>query len=134
MGKYIQFFVASIVTVAISVGVITSPVMAVGDGGAVGGVNAARGTGVPSNLANGDGSIIRRGINLMLYGIGILSVVMLIYGGFLYIVSGGQKEKVTSAKNTILYAVIGLLIAIFAYAIIHFVINIAIGGGNATDV
>ena len=70
----------------------------------------------------------------MLYGIGVLSVIMLIFGGFRYIVSGGQKEKVTAAKNTILYAIIGLLVAVFAYAIINFVIMTVISGGSTTDV
>lgn len=71
----------------------------------------------------------------MLYFIGILAVVMLIFGGFRYVVSSGNKDAVTSAKNTILYAVIGLLVALFAYAIIQFVLNTVIGlGGNSTDV
>ena len=50
----------------------------------------------------------------MLYAIGVLSVIMLIFGGLRYVISGGQKEAVTAAKNTILYAVVGLLIAVFA--------------------
>ena len=44
----------------------------------------------------------------MLFGVGVLSVVMLIFGGFRYVISGGKKESVTNAKNTILYAIIGL--------------------------
>ena len=113
---------------------VTTPVAALGEGGAPAGINAARGDNTPSNLLNGETSIIRRGINLMLYGIGVLSVIMLIFGGFRYIVSGGQKEKVTAAKNTILYAIIGLLVAVFAYAIINFVIMTVISGGSTTDV
>ena len=85
---------------------------------------------MPANLANGDSSIIRRGINLMLYGAGVLSVVMLIWGGVRYVVSSGKKDSVTAAKNTIIYAIIGLLISIFAYAIINFVLMTAIGGSG----
>lgn len=113
---------------------LTPAAAAIGEGGAPSGINAARGDNVPSNLANGDGSIVRRVINLMLYGIGALSVIMLIFGGFRYIVSGGKKESVTNAKNTILYAIIGLLIALFAYAIVNFVVITAIGGGSTTDI
>lgn len=134
MMNVTKLFAKIIVVAAIGLATVSAPALAIGDGGATGGINAARGSGVPSNLANGDESIIRRGINLMLYGIGVLSVVMLIFGGFKYIISGGQKDKVTSAKNTILYAIVGLLLAIFAYAIIHFVVDIAIGGGQSTDV
>ena len=47
---------------------------------------------------------------------------MLIIGGIRYIVSGGDSKKVTDAKNTILYAIIGLIICFLAYAIVNFVI------------
>ena len=48
---------------------------------------------------------------------------MLVWGGFRYIISGGDSKKVTDAKNTILYAILGLVIAFFAYAIVNFVLN-----------
>ena len=112
--------------------IFTAPVFAIGEGGAPGGVDAARGSNVPANLANGDSSIVRNIINIMLYAIGVLSVIMLIWGGLRYVISGGQKEAVTAAKNTILYAIVGLLIAIFAYAIIQFVLNAALSSGGST--
>ncbi len=133
--KYFSAAIAIIFSLSLGASIIATPASAViGQGGAPAGVNAARGSGVPSNLANGDTSIIRKGINLLLYGIGVISVVMLIYGGFRYIISGGKKEAVTNAKNTILYAIIGLLVAIFAYAIIQFVLGIALTGGDTTDI
>jgi hypothetical protein len=46
---------------------------------------------------------------------------MLIVGGLRYITSNGDAQGATSAKNTILYAIIGLIVAILAYAIINFV-------------
>ena len=103
-------------------------------GGATGGVNSALGDGMPTNLTGGDSSIVSSAINIMLFAVGVLSVIMLIFGGIRYVVSGGQKEKVTNAKNTILYAIVGLLIAIFANAIIQFVMNVALGAGGGTDV
>lgn len=131
MKPIVTFCTGIIIATAISlVPVATSMAF---DGGAPGGVNAARGTGVPTNLANGDGSLIQTVINVMLYAIGVISVIMLIIGGFRYVVSGGQKESVTAAKNTILYAIVGLLVALFAYAIVHFVLQMVMGRGG-TDV
>ena len=48
---------------------------------------------------------------------------MLIIGGIKYLVSGGDAKKVTDAKNTVLYAIIGIVICFFAYAIINFVVS-----------
>ena len=62
-------------------------------------------------------------VNLFSVAIGAIAVVMLIYGGFRYITSAGSQERVQGAKNTILYAVIGLLIVIFAQTIIRFVVG-----------
>ena len=92
------------------------------------GVNAARGTDVPSTLL-GDGGALTTIVNALLFIIGFLSVIMLIFGGLRYIISGGNAAAVTTAKNTILYAIVGLIIAIFAYAIVNFVIGSLTGGG-----
>ena len=62
-------------------------------------------------------------INILLFLIGALSVVMIIYGGIRYVISGGDSGQVTSAKNTIMYAVVGLVVAILAYAIVNFVVG-----------
>jgi hypothetical protein len=48
---------------------------------------------------------------------------MLIIGGVRYVVSAGDQNAVTSAKNTILYAIIGIVIAFLAYAAVNFVSN-----------
>ncbi len=119
--------------VGITTLILSLPAEAIGQGGFQGGVGAARGLGVPTNLAGSDGSLVEKIINLLLYAVGVISVVMLIFGGFRYVVSGGQKEAVTNAKNTILYAIVGLLIAIFSYAIIQFVVGAVVGGGG-TDI
>lgn len=62
-------------------------------------------------------------VNIILYVLGVVAVIMIIIGGFRYVVSGGDSSAVTGAKNTILYAVIGLIVAILAYAIVNFVIK-----------
>ena len=131
---YISKIITGLLTVGFGVALVTAPVSALGEGGAPAGINAARGDNTPSNLVNGDSSIVRRAINIMLFGVGVLSVVMLIFGGFRYVISGGKKESVTNAKNTILYAIIGLLVAVFAYAIINFILGAALSGGSTTNV
>ena len=87
------------------------------------GAEAARGDGMPTELL-GDTGVFTRLVNTILYAVGIVSVVMLIYGGLRYVLSGGDNKKVTDAKNTILYAIIGLVIAILSYSIVKFVIGI----------
>ena len=61
-----------------------------------------------------------------------MSVIMLIIGGIRYVVSGGDSKKVTDAKNTVLYAIIGLVICFFSYAIVNFVITSLPSSNNAT--
>lgn len=86
------------------------------------GAEAARAEGMPANLIGADG-VITQFTSIALYIIGFISVIMLIWGGLRYILSGGDSKKITDAKNTILYALLGLVIAFFAYAIVHFVLN-----------
>lgn len=132
MKRFFGIITSAILIASLGIMVAQAPVFAIGEGGAAKGVQDARGDNTPSNLASGDGSLIKKIINTMLYAIGILSVIMLIFGGFRYVVSGGNKEAVSAAKNTILYAIIGLLIAIFAYAIIGFVLETIVGGSGGT--
>ena len=131
---YISKIVTALLTIGLGIALVATPVSALGEGGASAGIGAARGDNTPSNLVNGDSSIIKRAINIMLFAVGVLSVVMLIFGGFRYVISGGKKESVTNAKNTILYAIVVLLVAVFAYAIINFILGAALSGGSTTNV
>ena len=69
------------------------------------------------------GDLAKDFVNIMLFAVGILAVIILIWGGIRYILSGGDSGAVSSAKKTILYAVVGLIVAILAYAIVNFVIT-----------
>ncbi len=89
------------------------------------GAEAARAEGMPASLVGADG-VFTRITSIALYIIGAISVLMLIWGGLRYILSGGDSKKITDAKNTILYAILGLAIAFLSYAIVRFVLN-AIG-------
>ncbi len=91
------------------------------------GAEAARCDGCPADLF-GDTGIFKQITNTILYIVGIVAVVMLIVGGIKYVISGGDSKKVTDAKNTVLYAIIGLVIAFLAFAIVNFVIDALPGG------
>lgn len=62
-------------------------------------------------------------INTMLYVLGIIAVVMIVVGGIRYTTSAGDASRVKGAKDTIMYAVVGLIVAILAFAIVNFVIG-----------
>jgi hypothetical protein len=68
-------------------------------------------------------TIIHTIINVLLFLTGALAVIMLIYGGIQYVISRGDSAAVTSAKNTILYAVVGLIVAMVAYAVVNFIVS-----------
>ena len=86
------------------------------------GAEAAKTPEMPSELFGSTGTFTQI-TNTLLFFVGIISVMMLIWGGLRYVVSGGDSKKVTDAKNTILYAIIGLIISLLSYAIVGFVIN-----------
>ncbi|MDO4902589.1 MAG: pilin [bacterium] len=91
-----------------------------------GGLRGGIDTGATDNTRKdlfGDGGIFTTIINVMLFIIGALSVIMLIYGGIRYTISRGDSGEVNNAKNTILYAIVGLIVSILAYAIVNFVVT-----------
>jgi hypothetical protein len=66
-------------------------------------------------------SLFKTGANTLIFLIGSLSVIMIIYGGIRYVISRGDSSAVAAAKNTIIYAVAGIVVAIAAFAIVAFV-------------
>ncbi len=97
------------------------------------GAAAARCSECPADLF-GDSGVFRTITQILLYILGIVAVIMLIWGGLRYILSGGDAKKVTDAKNTVLYAIIGLIIAFLAYAIVSFVISALPSSKNPTTI
>lgn len=67
--------------------------------------------------------IVKNVINLLFFVIGVIAVIMIVIGGIRYATSGGDSSQVQAAKNTVLYAVIGLVVAILAFAIVNFVLG-----------
>lgn len=70
-------------------------------------------------------------IKVILFIVGALAVVMIIYSGIQYLLSAGDSAKVEKAKNTIMYAIVGLVVAIAAYAIVTWVVSIFEGSGGS---
>jgi hypothetical protein len=105
---------------------LLTPVFAPVDTYAVGtiqeGASSAQGAGQPTTV-EGEGGVFQTITNVLLFIIGAISVIMLIIGGIRYVVSGGDSSAVTSAKNTILYAIVGIIVALLAYALVNFVLT-----------
>lgn len=66
---------------------------------------------------------IKKIVNLLLYILGAVAVVMIVIGGVRYTTSNGDSSQTKAAKDTIMYAVVGLVVAVMAYAIVNFVLK-----------
>ena len=64
-----------------------------------------------------------RGIKTLLLLIGSLSLVFSIYGGFLWLTSGGNTERIQQGKDTLMWAILGVVVALFSYVILNFILN-----------
>jgi cytochrome bd-type quinol oxidase subunit 2 len=92
------------------------------------------GTNCSSNLDNPNDKVtnlIKKIINILSVIIGAIAVVMIIVGGFRYITSGGNAEGTKAARQTIVYAIVGLIIVALAQIIVHFVLNSVNNAGTA---
>jgi len=92
---------------------------------------------LPDNLADAGGDstlreIILLAVNFILGFVGLIAVIMLIYGGFVLLTSSGEEEKTKKAKSTILFAIIGIVIILFSFAIINTVFDITTGSDSTT--
>ncbi len=66
---------------------------------------------------------IKNIVNVLLFVLGAIAVIMIIIGGIRYATSNGDANATKGAKDTVLYAVVGLVVAILAYAIVNFVLE-----------
>ena len=87
-----------------------------------GGANASNE--VCQNRDEDAGSLIALLINVLLFLVGSLAVIMIIWAGISYTTSAGDAAKVTRAKNTLTYSIVGLVVAFIAYAIVKWVLDI----------
>ena len=96
------------------------------------GANSAKGIDQATTLF-GPSGMFQTITNVLLFIVGAISVIMLIIGGIRYVVSGGDSTAVQGAKNTILYAIVGIVICLLAYAVVSFVIGSFTGAGTAAN-
>jgi hypothetical protein len=91
------------------------------------GTNLTNGTEDCNTITEGAGnninSMVATIINIFSWIVGVVCVIMIIYGGFRYVTAGGDSGKVGDAKNTILYALVGLVIVALAQVIVKFVLS-----------
>lgn len=92
------------------------------------GANSAAGTPDEDCVAGGDNNdslkaLAAKVVNIISLIVGIVAIIMIIYGGFRYITSGGSSERIGAAKNTLIYAIIGLIIVALSQFIVHYVLT-----------
>lgn len=126
--KRIKTFIAAFILVAMGAMVLV-PVSSVGaafdkplDGACANNGDAAVCEDQNKNASSND--LVRNIVNILLFVVGALAVVMIIVGGLFYVTSQGDSSNITKAKNTILYAVIGLIVSVLAYAIVNWVVDL----------
>ena len=87
------------------------------------------------NVSEDEGTVLTENITNIINGVigvlGFVCVVVMIIGGVNYMISAGDTNKVTKAKNTILYGLIGMVVCVLAFAIVNFVIKNIIAGGSS---
>lgn len=66
---------------------------------------------------------IKTAVNVLSFLAGAIAVIMIVVAGVKFVTSGGESNAVSSAKNTLVYAIIGLVVVALAQAIVHFVLN-----------
>ena len=87
------------------------------------GIDTATTSEMKDKSIDGDNGLIKTVVNVLLWAVGILSVIMIIFSGFRYITSSGDASKTKSAQSTLIYSVVGLIVAIMAWAIVNMVVN-----------
>ena len=77
------------------------------------------------DLSKQDGlsNILKNATNIVLFIAGALAVIMIIYGSIRFMTAHGNEKQVESARLIVTYSVIGLIIAILAYALVNFVLS-----------
>lgn len=95
--------------------------------GAINPLAAPCANGAGSTVCSGTGdslpAFVKSLVNGLLYILGAVAVIVIILAGIFYTTSGGNAASVKRAKDTLLYAVVGLLVALFSYAIVNYVLT-----------
>ena len=134
MKKITAYSISSFIASSVVILLAQAPVFAANifNGGMQSGIEQGRTSEMPTTLF-GNAGIFTQIVNVMLFLVGILSVIMLIFGGLRYVISRGESKAVEAAKNTILYAIVGLIVSILSYAIVNFVVTSFAGSNGAVN-
>lgn len=131
MKKMIIASLVAITTIGVALFALPAYAASCGDGTAAGeamcGVSQ-----IDTSNTNSDTvyDTVKTIINVLLFIVGIIAVIMIIWGGISYVLSAGAADKAKKARDTIVYSVVGLVVAIIAFAIVQFVFS-SLGGGNS---
>lgn len=84
-----------------------------------------KGIGQTGSECDGDGvaNAIAAVVNILSYIVGVAAVIVVIYSGFKYITASGDSNKIGNAKSTLIYALIGLVVAALAQVLVQFVLS-----------
>ena len=109
-------------TVPATVTAATNPYQHACDGGGAGSAVCSNNTGASDPIAGPNGAIVNI-TSILAAIVGVVSVAFVVWGGIKYITSGGDSSGVSTAKNTIIAALIGLVLAVMARPIIVFIVG-----------
>lgn len=118
--------IQKLITAGVAIAILVAPVAAHAIGLA-GGVTPFAGT-QGGSLTGAITTIV----NIFLMIVGVIAAVMLVIGGVRYVISQGDEEQLEKAKNTILYALIGLIVIGLSAVIVNFVLGAVSGSGAGT--
>jgi len=68
-------------------------------------------------------TLIKSVLKILSWVVGVISIIMIIIAGFFYVTSNGDTNKIGTAKNTLIYAIVGIVVVAFAQAIVQFVLG-----------
>ena len=131
-----NYLLLTVMSLTLTAPVIIPAMPAMADCGNIGnhiasGINDTQGTndtqicGQGGSITEGVSTLAAKVVNLFSIIVGIVSVVMIIFAGFRYVTSGGESGSVSGAKNTLVFAIVGLIIVALAQLIVRYVLNSA---------
>lgn len=123
-----SFFVAGVLLLAVLPLVTSQPVFAdcISDPTSAGcpcALNSSSAACQDLSKSDGLSNILKNATNIVLFIAGALAVIMIIYGSIRFMTAHGDEKQVVSARLIVTYSVIGLIIAILAYALVNFVLS-----------
>ncbi len=121
LERYRQIILTSIGVMILAATAITSPTLAVD---VFGGCSGQSDSSVCQAAGTDDaGNLMANIVQILLFLLGAVAVIVIIIAGFNYVTANGDANRIQKSKNILLYAVVGLVVAIFAYAIVDFVVS-----------